>query len=411
MTSNPDQPPSRPGPRPLPLHLMTQASTLLSCWAALPSWKSGSFAWRPHLQAEAERLRQEVDAAGTEAFEIALAAEGRRRVDAFLTGIGAYQQHPYRRRSPAVPVLWQEGTTRLLDYRAAGVSGPPVLVVPSLINRSYILDLTPRRSVMRSLAGKGLSPFLVDWGAPGPAERRFGLDDYVAGRLSRILDVVLAEAGAPAVVGYCMGGLLALGLGCLRQESVRGLALLATPWDFHQPDNRQARMVAALRPVLEATLEAAGELPLDALQAMFSTVEPGGIERKFRRFAGLKASSAKARDFVALEDWLNDGVPLSAPVARHCLFGWYVDNLPARGEWRLDGRTVAAGNFVKPALALVPSRDRIVPPASAMALARGLPDCRLRMVDSGHIGMVSGARAGTEVYAVLARWLHRLSGA
>ncbi|HIJ62963.1 MAG TPA: alpha/beta fold hydrolase, partial [Rhodospirillaceae bacterium] len=255
----------------------------------------------------------------------------------------------------------------------------------------------------------GLRPFLVDWGAPGAGERGFGLDDYVAGRLSAILDVVLAAAGPPAVVGYCMGGLLALGLGVLRQEAVRGLGLLATPWDFHQPNSDQMRMVAAMRPAIEATLDGFGELPLDILQAMFATVDAGSIERKFRAFSHLPKAGAKARAFVAMEDWLNDGVPLTAAVARQTLFGWYVDNLPAKGDWRLAGRRIAAGDFTRPALALVPSKDRIVPPASAVALAEGLPACRLRMVDSGHIGMVTGARAGTEVYAVLARWLHRLA--
>ena len=389
---------------------MAQASTLLTSWAVLPSWRSGSFAWKPHLAPEAERLAQEIDTVGDETFKNALTAESRRRVDAFLDGVEAYRRHPYRRAVPDAPEIWREGTTRLLDFRTDGTDGPPVLVVPSLINRSYILDLSPRRSLMRSLAARGLRPFLVDWGAPGAEERDFGLDAYVAGRLSRILDVVVGEAGRPAVVGYCMGGLVALGLGLLRLDAVRGVGLLATPWDFHQPNDHQGRMVAALRPALEATLEAFGELPLDALQAMFATVDPGGIERKFRTFGQLKMTGAKARDFVALEDWLNDGVPLTARVARQTLFDWYVDNLPARDAWRLGGQTISPGRLLRPALLMVPSRDRIVPPASAMALAKKLADCRVKVVDSGHIGMVSGARAGTDVYAVLAKWLHRLPG-
>lgn len=402
--------PLRNGPRPLPLHLMAQASTLFSSWAVLPSWRSGSFAWKPHLAPEAERLARDIDSVGDEAFKSALTAESRHRVDAFLAGVEAYRRHPYRRAVPEVPELWREGTTRLLDFRTAGASGPPVLVVPSLINRSYIVDLSPRRSLMRSLAARGLRPFLVDWGAPGPGERDFGLDDYIAGRLSRLLDVVVAEAGRPAVVGYCMGGLLALGLGLLRQDAVRGVGLLATPWDFHQPNDHQGRKVAALRPVLEATLDVFGELPLDTLQAMFAAVDPGSIERKFRNFGQLKMAGARARDFVALEDWLNDGVPLTAGVARQTLFDWYVDNLPARSAWRLGGQVIAPKRLVRPALVMVPSKDRIVPPASALALAGELAECRVKVVDSGHIGMVTGARAGTDVYAVLAKWLHRLPG-
>src|SRR5690606_9100699 len=118
-----------------------------------------------------------------------------------------------------------------------------VLVVPSLINRAYVLDLTAERSLLRWLARQGLRPLLLDWGRPGAEERAFTLTDYVTGRLSRALDATLAEAKAPpVVVGYCMGGLLALGLALARQRALTGLALLATPWDFHAENAAQARM-------------------------------------------------------------------------------------------------------------------------------------------------------------------------
>ena len=88
-------------------------------------------------------------------------------------------------------MAWRHGTTRLLDYGAAGapVGALPLLVIPSLINRAYVLDLSERASLMRWLAapgeGRGFRPFLVDWGAPGTGERRFDLTRYIAGRLAR----------------------------------------------------------------------------------------------------------------------------------------------------------------------------------------------------------------------------------
>ena len=64
------------------------------------------------------------------------------------------------------PVLWHEGHDAAARLRAAPAA-PPVLVVPSLINRAYILDLAPGKSLLRFLAGQGLRPLLVDWGAAG----------------------------------------------------------------------------------------------------------------------------------------------------------------------------------------------------------------------------------------------------
>jgi polyhydroxyalkanoate synthase len=305
------------------------------------------------------------------------------------------------------PVIWQEGTTRLLDYGLSG-GGRPVLVIPSLINRAYILDLTARRSFMRSLAEKGLRPFLVDWDAPGADEAGFSLDDYIAGRLGRILDVVLAKAGRPVLVGYCMGGLLALGLGVLRKADATGLVLMATPWDFHAPDPAQGQMFSSLHGPFSDAIRFCDGLPVDILQSLFTTIDPAGIQRKFRAFAQLNPKSAKARDFVALEDWLNDGVPLVKEVARECLFGWYAENRPVRGQWRVGGRAVLPCDFDKPVLALIPANDRIVPPASALALASALPRSSHRVVQAGHIGMITGARAKTNVYNCISDWILRI---
>src|SRR3546814_13388537 len=80
-----------------------------------------------------------------------------------------------------------------------------------------------------------------------------------------------------------------------------------------------------------------GALHVDLLQGLFNAFDPFLVERKFAAFGTLDPDSAKARHFVALEDWLNDGVPLAASVARECLVGWYGRNTPARGAWRIGG--------------------------------------------------------------------------
>lgn len=403
--------PTRQGPRPLPLHLMAQLSTLTGSRAALPLLKSGSLPWRPDLASRAEELRQSLDAAGPNAWtelDRALTAEGIGRHRAMLDGITAYRRHPYHRDLPPVPEIWREGTTRLLDYRTAeGTGGVPVLVVPSLVNRAYILDLTARRSLMRDLAARGLAPFLVDWDAPGAEEKAFTLDDYMA-RLGRALDVVTATCGRPAsVLGYCMGGDLALALAHLRPASVAALVLMATPWDFHACHAAQAAQVKALAEPLRALIDAAGCLPVDMLNAMFASLDPSLAARKFAAFIRLGRRSARARDFVALEDWVNDGTDLAAPVARECLFGWYGDNTPAKGQWRIGGLPVRPENVTVQTLVIIPDRDRIVPPQSSEPLARDIPGAQRMDIHGGHVGMLLAGRARSELYAPLARWLVR----
>ena len=130
---------------------------------------------------------------------------------ALLAGIAAYRRHPFERRLAEPPVIWREGSTRLLDYGAAQDGGsqpgaPMLLVVPSLVNRAHVLDLLEGRSLLRHLAAAGLRPLLLDWGWPGPAERRLGL----AGIIERVVRAHEAANRDGAMLGYCMGGLLAL---------------------------------------------------------------------------------------------------------------------------------------------------------------------------------------------------------
>ena len=403
MTQVPAQDRQRLGPRPLPLHLGLAMWQVTSSIVALPISSRGWDGWKPDLAARAKALQPRLAAANHEALGRAVIAEGLRRLDRLLTGIGQYRHHPWRRDVADAPAVWREGSTVLRDY---GGVGPPVLFIPSLINRAYILDLSERRSLLRWLSRQGVNPWLVDWGYPGEAERRFGLDDYIAGRLARALDAAVdLTGGKMTLAGYCMGGLLALALARLRPGSIAGLALLATPWNFHAGDGGRARALAALVPALEPQLQLFGVLPVDSLQMLFAGLDPFGIQRKFEAFAAIDPDSERARLFVALEDWLNDGIPLAAPVARECLTGWYGENRPARGQWIVAGAPVEPARLDLPAIVLMPAKDRIVPPESAAVLAAAMPRCRALTVPAGHIGMVVGSGMKTAVWEPLRDWI------
>ena len=138
---------------------------------------------------------------------------------------------------------------------------------------------------------------------------------------------------------------------------------------------------------------------------LFAGLDPFGIQRKFESFAELDPGSARADLFVALEDWLNDGVPLAAPVARECIRDWYGENSPARNRWDIAGRPVRPDRLDIPAIALIPAKDRIVPPDSAGALASAMPACRRMDVEAGHIGMVVGSGMKQSVWTVLRDWI------
>ena len=129
---------------------------------------------------------------------------------------------------------------------------------------------------------------------------------------------------------------------------------------------------------------------------------------KFQSFAAVPVESPAAETFVALEDWLNDGVPLAGDVARACLFGWYGANDPARGNWVVAGQTIDPHQIGCPALGVVPAQDRIVPPASARALIDAISGAKSLSPNAGHIGMMMGGKARKELWLPLIEWLKEL---
>ncbi|MGH7013826.1 MAG: alpha/beta fold hydrolase [Stellaceae bacterium] len=418
--SAPQRPPPRQGPRPLALHLANASLTWLSSQAALPLWKTGSLPWSPTLANAAKALAENLaslDGAAAD-FPAALERELRRHADLFLTGIERYRHHPYRRSLPDMPLLWQEGTTRLLDYAPAG--GTPLLVVPSLVNRWYILDLAAGNSLLRHLAGQGIRSFAVDWDAP-LGERVFTLTDYVA-RLERAAEAAVEASGGRklCVLGYCMGGLFAVALAARRPDLVSSLALLAVPWAFHAERADHAKLLGALADPFAAAFANLGEVPVDTLQALFASLDPLLAVRKFTRFAELAPDSPAALGFVALEDWLNDGVPLALPAALECLREWYGEDHPGRGQWRVGlparsrggfasaeagGKPIVPQEIAVPSLVILPATDRIVPPLSAQALAEALPNASVMTPPSGHIGMVVARDAPKAVWGKLGEWV------
>ena len=323
-----------------------------------------------------------------------------------LDGLTLYQRHPYRRSVPEVPTVWRCGGARLLDY---GGEGPPLLAIPSLVNRSTIMDLTPEDSPLRWMAGQGYRVFLLDWGAPGPAERGFDLGAYIDRRLVPALAAAqrLAEERPARLVGYCMGGPLMLALAARCPDSVHRIATLGAPWDFRSfPERDALRERRVQTEQLIAVLELLfGAVPSHMTQSFFAVRDMESGLRKFRRFARTDPASEAARRFVAVEDWLNDGVPLAAGVARECFRDWLVENRLPAGRWAPGGVPMHAADIAHPAMVVCAQRDSVVRRGSAEPLAGALPRGELLRADVGHIGMVVGEAALRQVWTKLRDFL------
>lgn len=290
-----------------------------------------------------------------------------------------------------MPPIASVGGCTLRDY---GGRGPTVVFVPSLINPPHVLDLNEGNSLLRWLGRQGLRPLLVDWGEPGPAELPLSIDGYVSERLVPLLESLAAPA---MVAGYCLGGTMALAAAALTR--IDRLALIATPWHFdgYAPDRLSA--LGQFWQHLAPSVTALGRAPMDLIQPAFWRLDPTGTVGKFERFAQIDPASAEADAFVALEDWLNDGPPLTLRVAEQCFSAFFGDDLPGSNRWQVAGRTVDPAEFGGPVLNIVSTRDQIVPAAAAPRIGHRID------IDAGHVGMVIGGGARRHLWEPLRDWL------
>ncbi len=392
----------------LPLHLMLTMGCWLSSPFALQCVKSVLPPSKenpnpPRSQSETQLLKQ------------ALAEEAKSRASNLFSGLLRYAETPYQRNVAEPPAIWRKGNARLLDFGAAfptamGENRPVILFVPSLINRYYILDLEEERSMLRHLAGAGLYPLVLDWGAPGETESAYSCEDYVLQTLLPALDYLTqASAQSVTLAGYCMGGVLSVAAAALRPKQIAGLALLATPWDFHCPEFAPFVLEENWRPTLEALIAQHRQLPAEMVQSLFYLTDPWVFEQKFRRFAELQPDSRAARDFVALEHWVNDGIPMTNAVANDCLLGWAQNNILATGQWKVGGRRIDPKKLTLPTFIAIPRNDHVVPHPCAMSLAESLPHATLTHPGAGHVGMIVGSHAKRELWQPLTEWAHSLA--
>ncbi len=326
-------------------------------------------------------------------------------MEQMLAGIRKYQQHHFRRSIEPLPVIWQEGEVKVF-HSAADNAAASLFIIPSLINRSYILDLLPKKSFVRWLAAQGIDTYLLDWGESVSDPAQQTMDSLITGPLCAAIKHVSDRAGEQIhALGYCMGGTLLAAAAQRKSENLRSIICLASPWDFSAGDEKLSAQVklgtaSALQMVQHNTY-----LPMDWIQSVFATVNADRTMHKFLGFAALDDDSEQAQLFVAVEDWLNDGVDLPGDLAKSCLLDWYGENKPGSGCWQVDGKSVDLSGLDVPALVVASLTDRLVPRESSLAMAGILPQAKTLEPRSGHIGMITGGKAKEQVWQPIADWI------
>ncbi len=392
---------NRTGPHPLGLHVTSSAQNWAGAAAAFPLFHLGGMQIHPDLKQAAANLRQDMAQYDLRDLHIMIMKQAQARLSDTLAGITAYQHHAYRRQMPDVPLFARIGTSEIRDYGTDMPQDAPVVIaVPSLVNPAHILDLREGHSFMRALKAEGIHPYLLDWTAPGEEELGFGLEDYILRRLIPLIRKIYQQRHKKIhLLGYCMGGNLALAAAQILQSEdiLDSLTLIATPWDFQADQPPHLPVLTKYFLKMTSADQKRTAIPINILQLFFFSLDPTLSDRKFRKFSRYGSGNDNSgddqiRNFIAIEDWANDGAPLSPKLVNDCLINWYQQNQPQRGQWKIGGQIIDPARIRIAGHIITPRRDRIVPPASAKALQEKLPRFTHTKATGGHVTMLVAER-------------------
>lgn len=310
-------------------------------------------------------------------------------------------------------VVYQEGPMKLLHYKPEGkpVCSVPLLIVFSLINRSYILDLKPGKSIVELFVKAGFEVYLIDWGTPGRSDQFLTLDDYVNRFMRRMVEFIRDHSGSKTVsiLGYCMGGTMSAMFAAMHPKLVENLILMAAPFDFEKDDGLLKLWADKDHFNVDKLVDSMGNIPPWFLQSAFTMLKPmQNLVDKYVKFYEKMEDKQFVDDFLTLEYWLNDNIPLAGEVYRQFVKDLYQDNLLIKNKLRLGDKTVNLKDITCPVMTIVADHDHLVPPQASTPLHTLLEHKNHKIVSfpAGHIGLSVSGKAMKQLWPGVIDWVH-----
>jgi polyhydroxyalkanoate synthase len=308
-------------------------------------------------------------------------------------------------------VVYSENKLELHHYepRTEEQHDVPILVVYALINRPYILDLQPDRSVVATLLDQGFDVYMIDWGEPSRLDTTLGLDDYVTRYVDNCVDVVRERSGQDAinVLGYCMGGTMSAMYAALFPEKVRNLGLMAAGLCFDDTGGVLELWGEEAHYSPEAVTEAFGNVPAEFLDVGFALMDPvdNFVTKYVRLFDNLEDEDF-VRNFARMERWIGDGIDVAGRAYEEFLRDIYQENRLCEGELELGGRPVRLENIDMPVLQIVGEFDHLIPPTASTPFNErvGSDDTAVERMRSGHIGLSVSGKSHEQVWPAVGDW-------
>ncbi|KAB1188150.1 MULTISPECIES: class III poly(R)-hydroxyalkanoic acid synthase subunit PhaC [Haloferax] len=308
-------------------------------------------------------------------------------------------------------VVYEENKLQLLHYESQTESqhDVPILVVYALINRPYILDLQPDRSVVRTLLENGFDVYLIDWGEPSLLDASLTLDDYVNRYLENCVDVVRERSGQDAIniLGYCMGGTMSAMYAALHPEKVRNLGLMAAGLCFDGTGGVLERWGDESYFSPKDVTEAFGNVPSEFLDVGFALMDPvSNFVTKYVHFYDNLEDDEFVENFARMERWLGDGIDVAGETYRQFLEDVYQSNKLVKGELYLGDSRVDLSAVDMPVLQITGEYDHLIPPEASTPFNDYVAsdDTAVMEFPTGHIGLSVSSKSHEKLWPEVCEW-------
>ena len=311
-------------------------------------------------------------------------------------------------------VVYTRGSMRLLRYAAPRRRyRTPILFVYSLINRWYILDFLPGRSLIEYLTRQGYDVYAIDWGIAGQDEQNLSWSELLGGHIRSAVRWTQRVSGSEDVTlyGYCMGGTMALAYTSLHPEGVRNLVVQATPVDFSQ-GGIYSLWTQPQHFDVDSLVDAYGNVPTYVLESGFFMASPVQRITKWLDLCRQIDDPAFVTTFLALERWGADAVPFPGEVYRQYMRDCYQQNLFCQNQMEVGGERVDLGRIHCPVLNIIAEQDNIAPPAMSEPLEGllvGAKDRQTMRFPVGHIGLSASSKSPVKVWPHIDGWMSQRS--
>jgi polyhydroxyalkanoate synthase len=276
------------------------------------------------------------------------------------------------------------------------VGAEPVLICPPWIMKYYILDLSPRNSLVKYLSEQGKTVFIISWKNPVQEDKHTTFDDY---RCHGVMDAITAvNSICPKrkinAVGYCIGGtMLTIAAATMAREGddrLGSISLFASQTDFSEAGDIMRLISPSNLSFLEKLMWKQGFLGADSMGGAFSALNASDLKYAVAVNRYFLGQDSKPNDLMA---WNADGTRMPYQMHREYLQQLYLENQLSRNKFKVGDKPVSVSDIQVPLFVLGTETDHVAPWKSVYKmhdLTSG--ELTFALTSGGHnAGVISGA--------------------